>query len=239
MKQTSLHAAHKAAGATMVDFAGWDMPVSYAGTVGEIAAVRGGAGLFDVSHMGEARVRGAGALAFVQRVTANDAAKLTPGAAQYSLLLNPEGGIIDDIIVYCVAGEEYLIVLNAGCKDKDWAWLAEQSAGDASVTLTDESDDTALIAVQGPAAVALVAGLAGADSPISPDSTSRRRRWTGSRAFCPEPDIRARTALRSSAPGTTPAGSGKRSWTPARSRRDWARATCCVWRRLIRSTATS
>jgi aminomethyltransferase len=165
MKQTSLHAAHKAAGATMVDFAGWDMPVSYGGTVGEIAAVRGGAGLFDVSHMGEARVRGAGALAFVQRVTANNASKLVPGAAQYSLLLNPEGGIIDDIIVYCIsAGDEYMIVLNAGCKDKDWAWLVEQTAGDETVTLTDESDDTALIAVQGPTAVALVAGLVGADA---------------------------------------------------------------------------
>ncbi|BDI32393.1 aminomethyltransferase [Capsulimonas corticalis] len=164
MKQTSLHAAHKAAGATMVDFAGWDMPVSYAGTVGEIAAVRGGTGLFDVSHMGEARVRGAGALAFVQRVTANNASKLAPGAAQYSLLLNPEGGIIDDIIVYRVADEEFLIVLNAGCKDKDWAWLVEKSAGDESVTLTDESDQTALIAAQGPTAVALVAGLVGEDA---------------------------------------------------------------------------
>ena len=103
MKQTSLHETHRAAGATMVPFAGWDMPVSYAGTVGEVAAVRSGAGLFDVSHMGEVTATGAGAFDFVQSVTSNDVSRLVPGKAQYSLLLNKTGGIIDDIIVYCRA----------------------------------------------------------------------------------------------------------------------------------------
>ena len=161
MKQTSLHETHRAAGATMVPFAGWDMPVSYAGTVGEVAAVRSGAGLFDVSHMGEVTATGAGAFDFVQSVTSNDVSRLVPGKAQYSLLLNETGGIIDDIIVYCRADADYLIVLNAGCKDKDWAWLQAQAEGRPHLTLTDISDETALIAVQGPQAVSLVGELAG------------------------------------------------------------------------------
>ena len=143
----------------MVPFAGWDMPVSYAGTVGEVAAVRSGAGLFDVSHMGEATVVGQGAFEFVQSVTSNDVSRLVPGMAQYSLLLNETGGIIDDIIVYCRAADDYMIVLNAGCKDKDWAWLQAQAEGRPNVTLKDISDETALIAVQGPQAVAIVESL--------------------------------------------------------------------------------
>ncbi len=161
MKQTSLHETHLAAGATMVPFAGWDMPVSYAGTVGEVAAVRSGAGLFDVSHMGEVTAIGEGAFDFVQSVTSNDVSRLVPGKAQYSLLLNEQGGIIDDIIVYCRAASDYLIVLNAGCKDKDWAWLQAQAEGRPDLTLTDISDETALIAVQGPEAVSLVNDFAG------------------------------------------------------------------------------
>lgn len=154
MKQTSLYETHKAAGATLVPFAGWEMPVSYAGTVAEVAATRTSAGLFDVSHMGEVIVKGAGAFNFVQSVTTNDVSKLASGKAQYSLLLNEGGGIIDDIIVYCRAENDYLIVLNAGCKDKDWAWLQQQAEGKPNVTLTDISDDIALLAVQGPEAVA-------------------------------------------------------------------------------------
>jgi len=160
MKRTSLYETHLAAGATMVPFAGWDMPVSYTGTVGEVAAVRSGAGLFDVSHMGEAAVTGDGAFEFLQSVTTNDVARLAPGQAQYSLLLNPQGGIIDDIIVYCGGRDDYFVVLNAGCKDKDWAWLQEQAEKVPGVTLKDLSDETALIAVQGPQAVELVSRVA-------------------------------------------------------------------------------
>ncbi len=160
MKQTSLYDTHKALGATMVPFAGWEMPVSYRGTVGEVAAVRERAGLFDVSHMGEARVSGPQALSFVQFITANDAAKLTPGKAQYSLLLNGSGGIVDDIIVYCLGDNDYMIVLNAGCKDKDLEMMRKSLNTDA-VTLTDESDTWALLAVQGPEAVNLVEHLPG------------------------------------------------------------------------------
>ena len=153
MKQTSLYETHKAAGATLVPFAGWDMPVSYAGTVSEVAATRTSAGIFDVSHMGEVTVTGDSAFDFVQSVTTNNVAKLASGSAQYSLLLNEDGGIIDDIIVYCQGENDYFIVLNAGCKDKDLAWLQAQAKGIDDVILTDISDQTALIAVQGPLAV--------------------------------------------------------------------------------------
>ena len=164
MKRTSLYETHLAAGATMVPFAGWDMPVSYAGTVGEVAAVRSGVGVFDVSHMGEASVTGSGAFDFLQSVTTNDVSRLGPGQAQYSLLLNGQGGIIDDIIVYCGAVNDYFVVLNAGCKDKDWAWLQEQAGKAPGVTLKDLSDETALIAVQGSQAVELVARVADDES---------------------------------------------------------------------------
>ncbi len=153
MKRTSLYETHLAAGATLVPFAGWEMPVSYAGTVAEVAATRTSAGLFDVSHMGEVTVSGNGAFDFVQSVTTNDVSKLVPGKAQYSLLLNEGGGIVDDIIVYCMGENDYMIVLNAGCKDNDWDWLQAQAAGRGGVVLKDISDQTALIAVQGPKAV--------------------------------------------------------------------------------------
>ncbi len=161
MKQTSLYETHKAAGATLVPFAGWEMPVSYAGTVSEVAATRTSAGLFDVSHMGEVTVKGAGAFDFVQSVTTNDVSKLAPGKAQYSLLLNEQGGIIDDIIVYCLGENDYMIVLNAGCKDKDWEWLQAQALCRQDVSLKDISDLNALIAVQGPKAVEIAASIAG------------------------------------------------------------------------------
>ena len=157
MKQTSLYETHKAAGATLVPFAGWEMPVSYTGTVSEVAATRTSAGIFDVSHMGEMMVEGDGAFDFVQSVTTNDVSKLAFGKAQYSLLLNNTGGIVDDIIVYCRAEDAYLIVLNAGCKDKDWDWLQAQALSRPNLALTDISDQTALIAVQGPQAVKIVA----------------------------------------------------------------------------------
>ncbi|HEX5322805.1 MAG TPA: glycine cleavage system aminomethyltransferase GcvT, partial [Capsulimonadaceae bacterium] len=160
MKKTSLNSAHRALGAKMIDFAGWEMPVAYPlGTAGEVKACRAGAGLFDVSHMGEFRVKGDEALQFIQFIAANDASRLPPGKAQYSLLLNESGGVKDDIIVYRVGEEEFLIVVNAGCKDKDWDWFSLHGRG-YHAQLTDESDSTALIAVQGPDARKLVGSLA-------------------------------------------------------------------------------
>lgn len=151
LKRTPLHAAHLRAGARMVPFGGWEMPVQYAGLKAEHDAVRTGAGMFDVSHMGEFRVTGPGALAFLQHVTTNDVSKLRPGRAGYNWLPGVAGGLVDDIYIYMAAPETYLMVVNAGNIAKDWAHLQAQTGG-YDVTLTDESGTTALIAVQGPKA---------------------------------------------------------------------------------------
>lgn len=160
MKRTPLYANHVAAKATLVDFAGWEMPVVYGSTVGEVEAVRTHAGAFDASHMGEFRVSGPRAAEFLQRVTTNDVTRLAPGRQQYSLLLTESGGVVDDIIIRCHSETEFLVVVNAGCLADDWSWLSAH-AGGFEFTLTDESPGTALIAVQGPAARKIVAGLAG------------------------------------------------------------------------------
>lgn len=149
LRRTPLHAAHLRAGARMVPFGGWDMPVQYAGLKAEHDAVRSGAGMFDVSHMGEFRVSGPDALTFLQGVTTNDVSKLRPGRAHYNWLPGESGGLIDDIYIYMVAEGEYLLVVNAGNIDKDWAHLQRHAAGH-DITLTDESDQWALLAVQGP-----------------------------------------------------------------------------------------
>ncbi len=156
MRRTSLYDRHAALGARMVPFAGWEMPVSYpSGTVAEVKACRASVGIFDVSHMGELSVSGEEARSFLQDVTANDVSRLHAGEAQYSLLLNPSGGVIDDIIVYCQGEREFLVVVNASRHDDDLSWILKNCAGrDAAVS--DRSDATALIAVQGPSAVDIV-----------------------------------------------------------------------------------
>ncbi|WP_029483926.1 glycine cleavage system aminomethyltransferase GcvT [Deinococcus marmoris] len=155
LKRTPLHAAHLRAGARMVPFGGWDMPVQYAGLKAEHDAVRNSAGMFDVSHMGEFRATGPGALAFLQGVTTNDVSKLRPGRAHYNWLPGEAGGLIDDIYIYMVAPNEYLLVVNAGNIDKDWAHLQKHLAGH-DLTLTNESDQWALLAVQGPKTLELL-----------------------------------------------------------------------------------
>jgi len=157
LRKTPLHAVHVESGAKMVPFGGWDMPVEYSGLIAEHQAVRTAAGLFDVSHMGEFEVAGPGALSFLQRVTANNAAKLVVGQAQYSALPMPSGCPVDDIIVYQRGNERYMLVVNAANIAKDWAWLqAQQPSG---CTLTDQSDAFALVALQGPKAEAILQGL--------------------------------------------------------------------------------
>ena len=135
LKKTPLNARHRTHGARMVAFAGWDMPVEYSGIVNEHLAVRTKAGLFDVSHMGEIELAGPDALAAVQLMSTNDAAKLSIGQAQYSALTTPEGTFLDDLLVYRLAGDHYLLVVNAGNIEKDYRWIAEQAkqAGDVSV----------------------------------------------------------------------------------------------------------
>ena len=161
LRATPLHAVHLESGAKMMPFSGWDMPVEYSGLIAEHQAVRRAAGLFDVSHMGQFEVKGAGALAFLQRVTANDVAKLVDGQAQYSALPLPNGCPVDDVIVYRRGEGRYLVVVNAGNVAKDWEWLRSQSP--AGCALEDLSDDYALIALQGPKAEAILQPLTEVD----------------------------------------------------------------------------
>jgi len=159
LRHTPLHDAHVSAGARMVDFAGWHLPVQYAGVLQEHEAVRTRAGLFDVSHMGEAAVRGGDGLAFLQHVTCNDVAKLRPGRAQYTALTTPEGTFVDDLLLYMLDEEDYLLVLNASNTGKDVAWLRSNAAG-FDVSIDDVSAQWAQLAVQGPRAVELLEPLA-------------------------------------------------------------------------------
>ncbi len=157
LKRTPLYDCHREAGGKMVDFAGWEMPVQYAGVIEEHRAVRTAAGLFDVSHMGEVRVRGAGAEAFLQRLTPNDVSKLVPGRAHYSGLLTERGTYVDDLLIYRLAAEDFLVVVNASNAERDFEWIASRAEGKA--TVANESDDYALLALQGPKALEILSGL--------------------------------------------------------------------------------
>jgi aminomethyltransferase len=159
LKRTPLNAAHRALGGRMVEFGGWDMPVQYpAGTVNEHLRTRTHAGLFDVSHMGEIEVRGPDAIAFVNKLVSNDAAKLVDGQAQYSALTTPQGTVIDDLLVYRIAEDQLLLVVNAGTTDKDWDWTSTHRAG-ASVELRNASAEYCQLAVQGPDAISILQKL--------------------------------------------------------------------------------
>ena len=162
MQKTALYQKHIDLGAKMVPFAGFEMPVSYAGIIEEHNAVRNAIGVFDVSHMGEFMLEGPGALALIQSVTTNDASKLFPGRVQYSCLPNATGGIVDDLLVYQMAENKYLLVVNASNIEKDWNWIKDHSAG-LDVKMTNISDDTALLAVQGPKAVEAMQSLTDVD----------------------------------------------------------------------------
>src|SRR5262245_16403803 len=158
LKRTPLYEEHSEAGAKIVPFAGYEMPVQYRGGIlAEHRAVRQSAGLFDVSHMGELIVKGPRALEFVQYVTTNDASKLVEGQAQYSVICNEKGTALDDCIVYKFA-DHYMIVVNASNRDKDREWI-EQFADQFGVELTDRSDNIALLALQGPKAQEILSRL--------------------------------------------------------------------------------
>ncbi len=158
MSLSPLHQVHVDAGARMVEFAGWQMPVQYSSIIAEHRAVRECAGLFDVSHMGEIEISGERAEACCRQLFANDAAMLVPGQAHYSLIINDQGGVVDDIIVYRLAAERFLVCVNAANTVKDVGWISGRAPSGAVVA--DVSDEYALIAIQGPQAVAIVAGLA-------------------------------------------------------------------------------
>ena len=158
MKNTPFTDKHIALGAKMAEFAGFNMPISYTGINDEHAAVRNKAGVFDVSHMGEFMVKGANALDLIQRITTNDASKLTAGKAQYSCMPNNEGGIVDDLLVYCLEENNvYMLVVNAGNIEKDWNWISSHNTQQAE--MHNVSDKTCLLAVQGPNATKILQTL--------------------------------------------------------------------------------
>ena len=163
LKKTPLHARHRALGARMVEFGGWDMPVEYSGIVEEHMAVRTRAGLFDVSHMGQIEIAGPGALAAVQHITSNDASRLAVTQAQYSALTTPEGTFVDDVLTYRMADDHFMLVVNASNIIKDFRWITAhiQDVGDAAAVNT--SSRYALIAIQGPAAREILQTLTGVD----------------------------------------------------------------------------
>jgi aminomethyltransferase len=163
LQHTPLHDRHVAAGARLVPFAGWEMPVQYKGIREEHTAVRERAGVFDVSHMGEIETSGPDAEAFLQRVLSNDVTKLADGGAQYSVLCREDGGVLDDLFSYRL-GHRFLTVTNASNHERDLAWF-QQHADDFDVTLTDRLHDLAMLAVQGPDARGIVAAIAGGELP--------------------------------------------------------------------------
>lgn len=203
LKRSPLHEEHLALGARMVPFAGWDMPVQYAGIIDEHRATRSSAGLFDVSHMAEFRVFGFGAFDYLQQLLTNDLNRIGGlGQAQYTLMLDEDGGIVDDLIVYHSGDLEYLVVANAGNHHTDFEWMVahapagidivhtsdtERSPDAGVVELVDESDRTALIALQGPKALEVVAELAG------PDWTPPKRFNLGEAMLDSVPTLIART----------------------------------------------
>lgn len=161
MKNTALTATHEALGAKMVPFAGYFMPVQYEGVNIEHETVRKDVGVFDVSHMGEFLIEGPNALELIQKVSSNDASKLSVGKAQYSCLPNDDGGIVDDLIIYMIKEEQYLLVVNASNIKKDWNWI--KSKNDVGAIMRDLSEDYSLLAIQGPNAVSKMQNLSSHD----------------------------------------------------------------------------
>ena len=162
MKSTPFYNYHLALGAKMAEFAGYNMPISYSGINDEHAAVRNNAGVFDVSHMGEFVVKGPGALELIQRITTNDASKLANGKAQYSCFPNESGGIVDDLLVYCLEeNKSYMLVVNGSNIEKDWSWVQKHNTGNAE--LHNISEKTCLLAIQGPNATKILQSLTDID----------------------------------------------------------------------------
>jgi aminomethyltransferase len=162
LRKTPLNGLHRRLGAKMVDFGGWDMPVEYSGLIAEHMAVRTGVGVFDVSHMGDIQLRGPGSLAAVQHISMNDAARLQVGQAQYSAMLYPEGTFVDDIIVHKLSDNDYLFVINAGTREKDYNWVRTHARG-FDCHVSDYSDYYTQLAIQGPRAQETLQKLTNAD----------------------------------------------------------------------------
>ena len=232
LRRTPLFERHVAAGARMVPFAGWEMPVQYEGVIPEHLAVRSDAGVFDVSHMGQLHVEGPATAAFLQSVLSNDIDRVGDGEAQYTLLTNDDGGIVDDLIVYRMSHGHYFLVVNAGNREAAYSWLKEREVRGTEVR--DASDDYALVAVQGPA-VARPARPRRRQGVHARDGRGRRDRGDGlpdglhGREGRRAPVRRPRTVRRCGTPSSSAASSRAGS----------ARATRCAWRSATRSTATT
>jgi aminomethyltransferase len=181
LKRTPLYDRHVAAGAKLVPFAGWEMPVQYEGVGAEHLATRATAGVFDVSHMGEIATSGPQAEAFLQRILSNDVTKLQSGGAQYSVLCREDGGVLDDLFTYRLGADSFLTVTNASNHDKDLAWFREQARAFDDVTVEDAHDRYAMLAVQGPQAREIVQALA--DGPLPDRFTCRHRLLRGQRVL--------------------------------------------------------
>jgi aminomethyltransferase len=163
LRKTALNGVHRQLGAKMVDFGGWDMPVEYSGITAEHMAVRTAVGLFDVSHMGDIQFRGPGSLAAIQALSMNDASKLSIGQAQYSAMLYPQGTFVDDVLVHKFSDNDYLLVINAGTREKDYQWIRSQVGAFAGVHISDYSDHYTQLAIQGPRAQDTLAKLTKVD----------------------------------------------------------------------------
>jgi aminomethyltransferase len=177
LRRTALFDRHVAAGAKLVEFAGWEMPVQYVGVRQEHMAVRGNAGVFDVSHMGEIETAGPGALPLLQRLLSNDVSKIPIGGAQYSVLCREDGGVLDDLFTYRLEPDRYLTVTNAANHERDLAWFQQHAEDFDDVQVTDRLDDYAMLAVQGPRARELVQAIS--DAPLPARMTAATRRLVG------------------------------------------------------------
>ncbi len=182
LRKTALNAVHRAHRAKMVDFGGWDMPVEYSGLIAEHMAVRTGVGLFDVSHMGDIALRGPNSLAGVQRISMNDASKLAVGQAHYSAMLYPNGTFVDDIVVHKLGENDYLIVINAGTREKDVQWVRQQIGAMSGCHVSDYSDYYTQLAIQGPRAAETLAKL------TSTDLTAIKNYWFAWGTVCGLPN---------------------------------------------------
>jgi aminomethyltransferase len=181
LRRTPLYDRHVAAGAKLVDFTGWEMPVQYEGVIQEHMAVRGACGIFDVSHMGEIETSGPGALALLQRVLSNDVATIPLGGAQYSVLCREDGGVLDDLFTYRLDLERYLTITNAANHERDLAWFERHAADVADVEVSDGIAEWAMLAVQGPLAREIVQAIS--DSPLPARMSAQPRRLAGAEAI--------------------------------------------------------
>ncbi len=237
LRRTPLYEAHLAAGAKLVDFAGWEMPVQYEGVRPEHMAVRQSAGIFDVSHMGEIETSGPQALELLQRLLSNDVASIGVGGSQYSVLCREDGGILDDLFTYRLGSERFLTVTNASNHESDLAWFTEHAAAFPGAEVTDRIEDWAMLAVQGPLAREMV--QAGAESPLPARMTVGTRRIGGAEMLVCGTGYTGEDGVELLCRPSRPSICGSSSFAVVHGPRVSVPATRCAWRSASTSTATT